>query len=229
MNFYRQSGLVSPKKLASLSVTIIGAGAVGSFTALALAKMGVGRLKVYDEDGVTEHNLPNQFYRVEDAQKSKFKVDALKEIIRDFSGTEIWTRNQMFDAEHDHTLNTNLVIAATDSITSRKYIWGQFLRSKTCKGYIDARMGGEYGLVYGVFDKAALRDKYKATLFPPEQAVQLPCTERTIIYNVLPLAGFICRGVKAYVNREPFPFENELRLKTMDFTHSRTMTVARGR
>jgi molybdopterin/thiamine biosynthesis adenylyltransferase len=229
MNFARQSGFVNPRKLASLSATIIGAGAVGSFTSLALAKMGVGKLKVYDDDGVTDHNLPNQFYRVADAEQSKYKVEALQEIIRDFSGTEIEIKRQMFDDEHDHTLNTNLVIAATDSITSRRYVWERYLRSRTCVGFLDARMGGEYGVVYAVFNKAALREKYTATLFPPEQAVELPCTERSIIYNVLPLAGFLCRGVKAYVNKEPFPFENILNLRDMEFSHSGTMADPKGK
>ena len=41
-------------------VTIIGAGATGSWLALMLAKLGIQDITVYDFDVVEEHNVPNQ-------------------------------------------------------------------------------------------------------------------------------------------------------------------------
>ena len=59
--YWRQTDIVDADRLAELPVTVIGAGATGSFITLALAKMGVRHITVYDDDTVEEHNLPNQF------------------------------------------------------------------------------------------------------------------------------------------------------------------------
>ena len=91
--FHRQLDLLD-LKLSSTPITIIGAGATGSFTALTLAKMGFSELTVFDFDTVEEHNLPNQFYRTSDLGKPK--VLALQEIIRDFEGIEIKARNEKY-------------------------------------------------------------------------------------------------------------------------------------
>ena len=74
--YHRQLDILDPKSM-DVPVTIIGAGATGSFTALSLAKMGIRNITIYDFDTVEEHNLPNQFYRQCDLGKRK--VEALRE------------------------------------------------------------------------------------------------------------------------------------------------------
>jgi len=80
--YIRQQELVNQEKLANLHVTIIGCGAVGSFTALSLCKMGVGQLTLIDNDKVSIENLPNQFFREDDIGEKK--VAACMEILKDF-------------------------------------------------------------------------------------------------------------------------------------------------
>jgi molybdopterin/thiamine biosynthesis adenylyltransferase len=58
--YWRQADLISPEALAA-TVTIVGAGGIGSPVALALAKKGCRTLTRYDPDMVEAHNLPNQF------------------------------------------------------------------------------------------------------------------------------------------------------------------------
>jgi tRNA A37 threonylcarbamoyladenosine dehydratase len=65
----------------------IGCGAVGSFTAFALAKMGVGSIKVYDPDRVEIHNLPNQMFAAQDC--GLYKAEALRDMVELFHGVEI--------------------------------------------------------------------------------------------------------------------------------------------
>jgi tRNA A37 threonylcarbamoyladenosine dehydratase len=77
----------------STPVVIIGAGAVGSFTALAMAKIGFSEIVSIDFDSVSDENIHNQFFRIKDIGKTK--VQALSEIIKEFSDTDI---NPMFDA-----------------------------------------------------------------------------------------------------------------------------------
>src|SRR5207244_2983363 len=85
-DYWRQLDLITPGEL-KLPITVVGAGGIGSPTALALAKMGCSRLTVYDPDLVEPHNLPNQFYRLKDSARPK--VEALRDLIRSFTGLEI--------------------------------------------------------------------------------------------------------------------------------------------
>ncbi|MEK6569249.1 MAG: ThiF family adenylyltransferase, partial [candidate division NC10 bacterium] len=89
MDLSRQIDLVEPEAL-EIPVTMIGCGGIGSFSALALAKMGCVHLTVYDDDRVEEHNIPNQLYRLSDV--GQLKVICLAEIIKDFTGTGVDAR-----------------------------------------------------------------------------------------------------------------------------------------
>src|SRR3989304_1851615 len=84
MDFLRQLELVPPEALET-PVAVVGCGGIGSFAALALAKMGCRHLTLYDDDKVEEHNLPNQLYRPADVGRPK--AEALAEIVRAFTGT----------------------------------------------------------------------------------------------------------------------------------------------
>ena len=46
MDFHRQLDVLDVPRLASIPITVIGAGAIGSFTVLALAKSGAERIVV---------------------------------------------------------------------------------------------------------------------------------------------------------------------------------------
>ena len=67
-------------------VNILGAGGIGSWVALSLARQG-HKVLVQDYDRVEPHNLGGQLY----SSKSigKLKVTALTEIIRESNGKEI--------------------------------------------------------------------------------------------------------------------------------------------
>ncbi|MFA5103544.1 MAG: ThiF family adenylyltransferase, partial [Candidatus Thermoplasmatota archaeon] len=60
MDFWRQMDIVTPTDFEKFHVTIIGAGGIGSPTALAISKMGVEKITIFDNDIVEKHNLPNQ-------------------------------------------------------------------------------------------------------------------------------------------------------------------------
>jgi molybdopterin/thiamine biosynthesis adenylyltransferase len=160
-------------------------------------------MTVYDEDGVSNHNIPNQFYRMKDV--NKFKGEAMAEIIQEFNGVTIQPRLEFYK---DQPLS-EVVVVATDSMTSRKMVWKQFVKQDSAKVLIEARMGGELGYVYLVVKG---NDKhmtcYEENLYSDEEAEDIPCTERSIIYNVLMIASLICRAFKAVVKgEEGYPYE----------------------
>lgn len=202
MDYTRHSGIVNMQRIQTNSVTLIGAGAIGSFTALTLTKMGITKLEVFDEDGVSEHNLPNQFYRIQDI--GQFKVDALQDIVEDFSEQVITVRKEMYTNQQ---LNST-VIVATDSMSSRRLVWEQHLKQPQTSLYIEARMGGQFGLVYTISSKSKANVKfYENTLHSDKDSAQLPCTARSIIYNVLMLSSLISKAYASVMSDKPMPRE----------------------
>ena len=60
--YANQEKLLDQKTLEDLSFVVIGAGAIGSYTVMGLAKMGAKKITVYDHDSLETHNFDSQFY-----------------------------------------------------------------------------------------------------------------------------------------------------------------------
>lgn len=79
----------STKALADKSVILFGLGGVGSYTAEALARAGIGRLTIVDNDTVSLSNLNRQLCAL-NSTLGKPKVDVVKERILDINpGCEV--------------------------------------------------------------------------------------------------------------------------------------------
>jgi len=195
MDFHRQLGILSPDALEDLQVTMIGAGGIGSPTVLALAKMGVQNIKVYDADFLEKHNLPNQMYRTTDV--SRPKVEALAEVVKDYTGLVI---DRVSEAYTNQPLE-GVVISGVDSMAARKEIWKQVQgQSFRVPLYIEARMGAEVARIYTVDPEDTLQcEWYEEFLYSDEQAQNVPCTERAIIYCTFMIASLLASQVKKYV------------------------------
>jgi hypothetical protein len=210
--FIRQQELVNQDKLATLSVTIIGCGAVGSFTALSLAKMGIRQLTLIDHDEVDIHNLPNQFFREEDLNRKK--VVACTEILQSFDSTV-----QVFPQPRPYLkgkFESDVIISSVDSMQVRTAVWRSVLRDKRAKLLIDPRMAAHVVQVYSVqLDNPATIKAYESTLVSDSQALPDRCTARSIIYTVLPLAALVCRQVASFANGDWVEPAITLDLKTL--------------
>lgn len=210
--YIRQQELVDQEKLAGLHVTIIGCGAVGSFTALSLCKMGIRHLTLIDPDTVNIENLPNQFFREEDLGKKK--TTACAEILGQFdSDIQINTLTRPFIKQK---LDSDVVISSVDSMDVRKRIWNSVVSHRKVKLLIDPRMAAHVIQVYTASpgDPSSLK-AYEATLIDETEATQDRCTARSIIYTVLPVAGLVCRQVAAFANGDWVEPSITLDLKTL--------------
>ena len=195
--FIRQQDILPPEKIAALEVTIIGAGAVGSFTCLTLTKMGVTDITVYDGDTVEEHNLPNQWYRSRDLGRKK--VEALAEIILDFTDVTLTTR----PFPYTNQSLTSIVICCVDTMDTRLLIWREVRKCKP-EQYIDSRMGAEVGKIHVVTpsDPASCR-RYEEDLYPSSEALHAPCTAKATVYCAAGLGAFIGGTVAGYILGRP--------------------------
>lgn len=196
-DYWRQLDLVTPEDLAP-PVTVIGAGGIGSPTALALAKMGCPNLTVYDPDTVEAHNLPNQLYRLQDVDRPK--VEALQEVIASFTGAKIAVHQEAVVSQP----LAGVVITGVDSMSARQQIWQKAVRYRSSiELYVDARMGAEVCRIYTLrpTDPDEV-EAYQATLYDDADATAEACTAQAIIYNVFTIAGLIANQVKKHVKGE---------------------------
>ena len=200
IDYWRQLGLFDPSKFSG-NVTIVGAGSVGSFVALTLAKMGIRNIRVIDFDTVESHNLPNQFYRIDDI--SKPKVEALKQIITDFSGTVIDVVNKKVQ-KTDLSLS-DFVIMAVDSMKVRKQIYKKIKSNPYVKYLIDVRTSGESFRLYAINngDTGDL-EFYEKSLYSDKEASELPCTAQNIVYTVAGVSAFVSAKVKKMLLNQPY-------------------------
>jgi hypothetical protein len=220
--FSRQMGLFNPDKHQK-RVIILGVGATGSFTALALAKMGIQDIQIWDADYVEMHNCPNQLHRWSDLGRSK--VDATKDIVHSFcdgldqTTPNIQTFSRFFEEEDDFGQG-GIVICAADSMAARAMFWEKVKRNMRVDLYIDPRVGGQIIHMYCLdpFNPEHAQ-MYESTLHSDEESSELPCGERATSDMSFLVASRICRAVRRFAvdeTIEPFIMENAQRLETIN-------------
>lgn len=195
----RQRDIV-PMAILDTPITIIGAGAIGSWTCLALAKMGFSTLEVWDHDEVNTVNLNSQFFRQRDVGKTK--VGALRDLVEEFTGTKIPYRVRPYEGG----IFPGIVIAAVDSMAVRRTIWENHKdKGLHTKAIIDPRMGAESALLYVMNPMSGVdQGDYEKTLYSDDQAVQERCTAKATIYTANLLSGLVCKAVKDVLTKPDY-------------------------
>jgi molybdopterin/thiamine biosynthesis adenylyltransferase len=209
VEFLRQLDLVKPEALET-PVHLIGCGGIGSFTALALAKLGCPCLHLYDDDRVEEHNIPNQLFRTSDIGRPK--VEALAEILEGFAGVRPWRHLRRIEGERLQ----GIVVSGVDSMATRKSLWQKAVRHRAgIPLFLDGRLGAEVCRLYAIrpADPDDVRC-YEQSLYDDSQAVPLSCTAGAIIYTGFAMASLIADQVKRFAVGEVVPREILYDLKT---------------
>jgi hypothetical protein len=211
----RQAELVDDSILTQ-PITIIGCGAIGSFTALVLAKMGFHDLNVYDNDVVSTENISNQFFRYEDIGTNK--ALALFRMLYKFEDIEIhfnernWTR--------EDTLR-GTVVMAVDSMGVRQQIYDRINGNRGVWNFLDGRMGGQQAEIYAFRNTPEQRAVYERYLWAEEEASELRCTQKAVMYNVLWIASGIANTLRLMLERKAYhdivlmDFENQEQHKVL--------------
>ena len=107
----RLYGLENTEKIKKSRVAIIGIGGVGSWTAEALARAGIGSITLIDWDDVCYSNINRQIHALSDTV-SKSKVDVLTERIHLINPEcEVEPIREFYTPENaDRLISKNLVI-----------------------------------------------------------------------------------------------------------------------
>ena len=200
--FKNQRGLISEADM-SRSILIIGAGAIGSYYATTLAKMGFQDITVYDQDTIEDHNIANQMYPV--PMIGKPKVEALAIVCMQYASVNIKPMRMFWTPEK--ALMADIIVSAVDDMDVRANIWN-FYKDKGIQCFVDGRMGAQVYRAYSVDMKdpkeVAL---YEASLYPQDEAAPEPCGQKSIIFNVLQVAGAMLAMTKQFVRSEYRPAE----------------------
>lgn len=199
--YHQQEGILTNKKL-QVPFTVIGVGAIGSFLTMMLTKMGAENVLVYDFDKIEDHNFSNQMYPLHSIED--LKVTALAEVVAEFSGVKLRVNPVKYEGQSV----TPFMISCVDTMEARKLIWEKLKNNGECQHYIDGRMGAQTMLIYSI-DPNNEKDIafYEQTLYSSEDAVQELCTEKSIIYTVLTVAGKMLNQVQKALNKKVSPIE----------------------
>jgi molybdopterin/thiamine biosynthesis adenylyltransferase len=195
----RQMDLIDIDRLNATKVVIIGCGAIGSFLALSLVKMGITRMSVFDHDKVDTVNMSNQFFRFKDIGTNK--AEALASLIKDFTNVNIMYTPTLFDESFGVQLKDAIVVSAVDSMAARKMIM-ELAAKFGAKAIIDPRMSAEVYAQYAYEPRNF--DKYAKTLYSDADAVQERCTAKSTIYTVNEATAEICATVKKMLMGEGY-------------------------
>ena len=203
-------GLIDPKKLA-MPIYIVGAGNIGSWTALALMKLGCQNVTVIDFDRVEEHNVGSQLYN--DADTGETKVQAMADRIRLLAPNTPSVIERAWTPQEDLE-GYDIIISAVDSIEVRASLFRSLQGSR--KVFIDGRMGGNSLTVYTVhMDNPDEVRLYEQTLFEKGEALEIPCSERSVVYNCFVMAGMIANMVTHVANNHATTPELEIDLMNL--------------
>lgn len=223
MDFTRQRDLFDPDKTRA-SVTHVGCGGVGSFAALALAKLGVHDMKLIDPDTVEEHNVPNQLFKHRlsfDSNLSQVgvpKVTALRDLIAEFADPEVITVTQSrLEDTPPEFFNSDVVVSGLDSMEARSALWERLRWKIAPRLLLDARLAGQMVVLYAVRPMLPSDvEAYEKTLYSDEEALEVSCTSRGVIDVGFFVAALITRNVRAYYANETVASQTFLNVETLD-------------
>lgn len=194
--FQRQAELVPANRLAQVTCTVIGVGAIGRQAALQLAAIGARQIQLIDFDRVDPLNVTTQGFLAE--QIGQAKVDAVTHTMMGLDDTiRVSTMTDRYRAKH---AIGQAVFCCVDAISARSTIWRS--AKHHCKFWADGRMLGEVIRILAV-DRASLHEAYSQSLFPQAAAQPGACTSRSTIYAASIAAGMMVHQFTRWLREIP--------------------------
>ena len=198
----RSSGLVN--NLDDFYFHILGCGAIGSSTAMQLARMGATKFCLYDMDIVEDVNIGVSQYILNDLDKPK--VEALMEHLKSIGVEEVNMFNERFTEFYPQG-ESDIAILGFDSMAARLQAVEALCANPTIKPLhlIDGRMGAEHYQQY-IFDNPTV-SKYKKTWYSDNEGSPEPCAAKATAYCAFMSGSFIANAVRKLVTGQPYSKE----------------------
>jgi hypothetical protein len=198
-DFSDQTGFFNPAGFADV-LTVIGCGGIGASILPTLVTMGFSRYVLWDDDVVEPRNIASQLLFAP-SDLYRHKVEVAREYLLKYGATDVQIVSRRFTAKD--RLESGVVISGVDTMAARQQIWKAVKRSDASL-YLDGRIGGEHFTLLTVepFDG----DWYEADwLFDDEEAAELPCTLRAVVYPAVALGAEIAALLAGWSRGEIVP------------------------
>lgn len=198
----RYSGAPWFDSCSKLKIELIGAGGISSWTALALSRLNLERISIYDFDIVSTYNIGGQFYGPYNV--GGCKAFELANNIRLFSpNITIYSQGNRITSDTPIG-NGDIIISGVDSMLSRTEIYNN-LKSFQYNGlYIDGRLSADtLQVISFMFDDKEANSRYKDEfLFNDRESEETVCSFKQTTYMAMMIASIICNIVVNYANNK---------------------------
>ena len=164
----RHISVIDNQTSSNASIDIIGCGATGSKIALSLSKLADSGIRVWDDDVVEPHNIPNQAFFPEHV--GKYKVEALQEMV---SWKELDCKAEKYNGQRQLG---NIVFLLVDSMEERVRIFNDFIKDRHEGLMIETRTGSDTGRIYSIDTSKEEEISYwEGTLYSDDNAEVSSC------------------------------------------------------
>ena len=165
------------RALAQSRVAVFGIGGVGSYTAEALVRSGIGIIDIIDNDTVAESNLNRQLYALH-STLGKYKVDVAKERILDINPDVVVNTHKVFytpeTSEQFNFKDYDYIVDAIDTVSGKLELIAQANKSGTP---IICSMGAGNKMNPDMFE---VSDIYKTSVCPLARVIRQELKKRGI-------------------------------------------------
>lgn len=165
------------RTLAQSRVAVFGIGGVGSYTAEALVRSGIGIIDIIDNDTVAESNLNRQLYALH-STLGKYKVDVAKERILDINPDVVVNTHKVFytpeTSEQFNFKDYDYIVDAIDTVSGKLELIAQANKSGTP---IICSMGAGNKMNPDMFE---VSDIYKTSVCPLARVIRQELKKRGI-------------------------------------------------
>jgi molybdopterin/thiamine biosynthesis adenylyltransferase len=214
----------APWYIPGLPILVGGAGAIGSWLTLYLARQDA-KLYVYDFDTVDLTNYAGQLYNSDSL--NALKVEALHNVVYDFTNNQIEPIREKYT---EKSMGNPIVFSAFDNMEARKVMFEKWVKDyatnpkfekKACI-FIDGRLLAESGKIFAV--TRSNYEKYRDYLYQDADIKDQPCSFKTTSHSAGIIAGLMTSvfnnyitNVKLNMNVRDVPFLLEYELPIMTF------------
>ena len=178
--FSREEMLIGTDGMLSLKnshIAVFGIGGVGSFVCEALARAGVGKLTLIDNDTVSPTNINRQLVALE-STVGLLKTKVMKDRIADINPeAEVFEINDFYLPENAHLFpleNYNYIVDCIDTVSGKLSL----IERADKAGINIISCMGTGNKLYG--DRLKISDIYKTSVCPLARVIRKGCKDRNI-------------------------------------------------
>ena len=207
----RFSGATWYEKVKTLSTVIVGAGGIGSWTAVLLAKMGMSIL-IIDKDTFDEVNIAGQIFNVKRSNRRNKAVEVATFCTDVVPTARVRGYDHMLTPSNIGFLidkNSKICICAVDNMLARKLVfdyWCDIVNGVTEEErqdylFIDGRLAAESYQLYCIEGpNQRAKDRYIREFFSDDEADELSCSFKQTAYMAALLAGRIANNIANFAS-----------------------------